>query len=354
MRRNLLISLVALGLGLLAWSGIAQAEENVSFGIRPTKAYEGNPEPFGYFVHSLAPGESLSDEAMVMNSSDQPLVLRLYAADATTALNCGTAFANEGQEGNGVARWLSPSLSEIALEPGEERVVPFTIEVPQDASPGQHVAGLVVEAVPGGEAAASSEGDAQFTVQVVRRAGVAVVIDVPGPHGAGLEITDIRLKEQGDRGATFVLSVRNTGNVFVRGEGSLVIDGWEGTELASIPLKMDTVLAGDAAQFQVTPNVRLADGSYLLSAALRYEPGKTAVLEGVELKIGDGQPEYPEEDESSQAGLAPDVNTLTPAEDEGGFPIERYVAYGAALLALVVAGVAVILWRRIRARRYSP
>jgi hypothetical protein len=72
------------------------------------------------------------------------------------------------------------------------------------------------------------------------------------------------------------------------------------------------------------------------------------------LRIGNGQPQYPGEDESSQAGLAPNVNTLTPAEDEGGFPIGRCVAYGAALLALVVTGVAVILWRRIRARRYSP
>lgn len=354
MRRNLLVSLAGLGLGLLAWSGVAQAEGNVSFGIRPTKAYVDNPESFGYFVHSLSPGESLSDEAMVMNSGDVPVALKLYAADATTALNCGTAFANEGQEGNGVASWLSPSLSEIALEPGEETVVPFTISVPSDALPGQHTAGLVVENVPGGEAAASSGDKARFAVTVARRAGVAVVIDVPGPHVAGLEITSIRLKEQDDnQGATFEIAVRNTGNVFVRGEGSLVIKDQGGTELASIPIKMDTVLAGDATQFQVTPNVRMADGSYLLSAALEYEAGKTAVLEGVEVKVRDGQPEYPE-GESPQAGLAPDVTTLASAEEEGGSPIGRCVAYGAALLALVVTGVAVILWRRARAGRQSP
>lgn len=356
MTRNLLIPLAGLGLALLAWSGIAQAEGNVSFGIRPTKAYEGNPESFGsfgYFVHSLAPGGSLSDEAMVMNSGDVPVTLKLYAADAVTAIEGGTAFANEGEEKNGVASWLALPVSELTLEPGEERVVPFTISVPADASPGQHVAGLVLEAAPSGEAPLSGEGEVQFAVKVVRRAGVAVLIDVPGPHVAGLEISGAGLRQQDDQGATFVVAVRNTGNIFVRGEGSLVIKDRQGTELASIPLKMDTVLPGDATTFQVTHPVRLADGDYLLSAVLEYD-GKTAVLEGMELKVKDGQPVAPEEGGPPEAGLAPPITTLTPAEEEGGSPIGRYVAYGAALLALGVAGVAVILWRRTRARQSSP
>jgi hypothetical protein len=351
-KRNLIISLAGLGLALFAWSGSAQAEGDVSFGIRPTKAYVDNPELSGYFIHSLTPGAVLADEALVMNSGDVPVNLKLYATAGVTAINGGTAFANESEEGNGVASWLSPSLSEIALEPGEERVVPFTINVPADASPGEHVAGLVVEAVSGGEAPASSGDNTQFAVTVVRRAGVAVVIDVPGPHVAGLEITGIRLMGQDDnQGATFAVSVRNTGNVFVRGEGSLVIKDQKGTELASIPIKMDTVLAGDSTYFQVTHPVRLADGSYLLSAILEYDDGKTAVLEGAEVTVKNGQPESPEESESPQAGLAPAITTLTSTEEEGGFPIGRYVACGAALLALVVTGVAVILWRRTRARR---
>jgi hypothetical protein len=92
-------------------------------------------------------------------------------------------------------------------------VVPFTITVPWNASPGHHVAGLVVTAPPGGE------GEGQFGANVIQQAGVAVVIDVPGLHVAGLEITGACLKEQGDPGATFVVAVRNTGNIFVKGEG---------------------------------------------------------------------------------------------------------------------------------------
>ena len=351
MRRNLLISLAGLSLALLAWSGVAQAEGDVSFGIRPTKAYVGNPESFGYFSHTLAPGAVLADEALVMNSGDVPVTLKLYAADGVTAIEGGTAFANEGEEKNGVASWLSLSMAEVSLEPGEERVVPFTISVPLNASPGQHVAGLVLEAAPSGEGPPGGADEVQFAVSVVRRVGVAVLIDVPGPHAAGLEITGVSLKEQDDQGATFVVAVRNTGNVFVRGQGSLVIKDWQGTELASIPLKMDTVLAGDATTFQVTHPVRLADGDYLLTVVVEYD-GKTAVLEGVEVKVKDGQPVVPEEDEPAEPGLAPPITTLTPAEEEGGSPIGRYAAYGAGSLALLVTGLALILWRRTRARRF--
>lgn len=187
------------------------ADGNVSFGIRPTKAYEGRPETFSYFSYKLVAGAVIFDEALVMNSGDVPVTLKLFAADGITAINGGTAFARQGQETNGVARWLSLSVTEISLEPGEDRTVPFTINVPPDASPGHHVAGLVVEAPPSG-GAPTGEGGAQFTTSVVRQGGVAVVIDVSGPHVAGLEITGANLKQQDDQGATFVIAVRNTGS----------------------------------------------------------------------------------------------------------------------------------------------
>ena len=89
-----------------------------------------------------------------------------------------------------------------------------------------------------------------------------MVIDVAGPHVAGLEITGANLKQQDDQGTTFVIAVRNTGNIFMKAEGSLLITDREGKELASIPLKMGTVLPGDATTFQVAYPVRLADGRY--------------------------------------------------------------------------------------------
>ncbi len=346
MRKKLLIALAGLGLALLAGSGIAHAQAggDVSFGIRPTKASEDRPESFSYFSHELTPGAVLSDEALVMNSGDVPVTLTLYAAAGITAVNGGMAFAKRGEESTGASRWLSLSVTEIALEPGEEMVVPFTITVPSDASPGDHVAGLVVEAPP-----TEGSGD-QFIVNVIQQAGVAVVIDVPGPRVAGLEITGACLKLQDDQGATFEIDVRNTGNIFVKGEGSHLITDRNGEELASMPLKMDTVLPGDATTFQVTHPVRLTDGDYLVSAAMEYE-GKTAVLEGLEIMVKDGEPEVGCEPPEEEEGPLPptDITEIAPPPgEEGGPGIGRYAAYGGALLAVTLAALAFVLLRRRR------
>lgn len=346
MRKMLLIALVGAGLTLLVGPRIAQADGEVSFGIRPTAAFEDRPETFSYFSYELTPGAVLTDEALVINDGEVPVTLKLYAADGITAQNAGTTFAKQGQVSTGASagdsQWLSIPVTNIALEPGQEMMTPFTINVPSDASPGHHVAGLVVEGPP------SEGGEGQLAVNVVRRVGVAVVIDVPGPHVAGLEITGTCLRQQDEQGATFEIDVRNTGNVFVKGEGSLPITDGNGEELASIPLSMDTVLPEDATTFQVTHPVRLADGDYLLTVLLDYE-GKTAVLEGVEMKVKGGQPEVGCEPLEQTAFPPTDITVIGPPPAEEGGPITGRNAE--PLLYLALAALALIVLRRARKRR---
>jgi len=290
-----------------------------------------------------------------MNQGDVPSTLKLYAADAVTAVNGGTSFVNEGEEKNGVARWLSVSVAELLLQPDEEQAVPFAIKVPPDATPGQHMAGLVVELViPEGEPANGST-QTKLTVNVVRRAGVAVLIDVPGTHVAGLEITGICLKQQdGDHGATFDVAVRNTGNVYVRGQGLLTIGRSEGMTLAPIPIEMDTVLAGDATHFQVTPPQPLPDGTYLVSATLDYAEGKTTTLEDQQVTLNDGQAKCGPAEAAPQASPVALGATLIPSERGGGSPdTGRWAIYAgcAAALMAAAAAAAAILVRRTRAKR---
>ena len=351
MKKKLLVAIVVSGLGLafLALSGFAQADGEVSFGIRPTKADPDRPETFSYFIHELVPGAVLTDEALLINSGAVPLTLKLYAADGITAINGGTAFAHQDVEAagasRGVSRWLSLSVTETPLQPGEDRVVPFTIDVPSDTLPGQYVAGLVVEALSSGLASSSTGGDeAQFAVTVIRRVGVAVVIDIPGPHVAGLEISDASLRQQDDQGATFVIGVHNTGNIFMKAVGSLLITDRNGVELAAIPLRLDTILPGDATTFHISHPYRLADGEYLLTVVLNYE-GESAILEGVEVTVKDGQPEGEEEESILPRAL---TELFPAAAEEPALAIWLYALGAAALLVLAAVPLVIVLRRRRR------
>lgn len=297
---------------LVRANGAVNAQSGVegsSFGIRPTKAYEDRAETFVYFSYELAPGVEVSDEALVMNNGSVPVTLKLYAADGITAQNGSTAFTEQGKTSTGgsqgVSNWINLQANEIALEPGQEITVPFTLKVPTDAEPGHHVAGLVVEALPN-EGAPSveseyeaspneatlpvkGESEAEFAVNVIQRVGVAVVVDVPGPHIAGLEIDNISLNQQDDNGATFVIAVHNIGNIFITAEGFLTITDTNLQTLATFPVELDTVLPGDQTIYYVNLPVNLSDSDYLVHASLTYEGG-TAEIEGLEVKVRDGQP----------------------------------------------------------------
>jgi len=321
----------------------AQNDEDISFGIRPTRANEDIPETFSYFYHQLAPGTTINEEALVINDGGVPVSLVLYAADGFTAVNGGTAFTKENELSNGTSRgtsqWLSCAVREIQLAPGEELVVPFTINVPQNAKPGHHVAGLVVEAAPGEASLPSGEGDAQFAVQVIRRVGVAVVIDIPGEHGASLEIMDADLQQQDSSGAIFKISVHNTGNIYIKGSGTLLVSDTQGTLLATVPLAMDTVLPGDITSFEAAHPIFLIDNDYLLLASINYE-GKTALLEGAEIYVRGGE-SYHEKNDTSAASPFEVINIGTAMENNNSFPggIIGILLVSLVVLLLLVSAV---------------
>ncbi len=346
------IVLSGLLLGGFVGTVIAQNSEIVSFGIRPTQAFPDRPETFAYFSHEISPGVTISDEALVMNLGNVPLKLNLDAVDGVTAMNTGSTLAMPGQESTGASRgthrWISLSRTEVKLKPGEELLVPFTISVPADASPGHHVAGLVLEA-PQSESDYDPGGDGQFAVNVIQRVGVAVLIDVPGLHIAGLEITDAVLMEQHDQGATFVIAVRNTGNIYLKGDGTLQIADLNSENLASIPLKMDTILPGDQVTFQVVYPIHLGDGDYVLSVEIDYED-KTAFIEEVEITVENGQPKA-----GSEVIILPPsvVEIFAPSTGEAD-PIVKYALCVVPLLVLLVLIFVIILgWKRRRAQHSS-
>jgi hypothetical protein len=285
----------------------------------------------------------MADEALVMNHGDQPITLKLYAADGLTAQNGGTSFMAEGVLSPGgshaISSWVVLPTNEVSLGPGEELTLAFTVAVPADTAPGQYVTGLVVEAKPDQASASSSGEDAQFAVQVIRRVGVAVVIDVPGPRLPGLEILDVGLEQQSEESAVFSLLLHNTGNILLQSSGILDILDTSGKKLSSLPLELDTLLPGDTAIFHVTLPVHLSDGDYLLNTGLIYAEGQSSRLDAVELCVRDSKPcNVGQEAESEES---PSVEVLAPMELGSG--LNEWLLENRLLLALVLGALIVVI-----------
>ena len=295
------LSLVIIGLLLFGFADVAfaQSSAGISFGIRPTKALESQKETFSYFSYRVSTGTSFEDEALILNDGSETVTLKLYAADGFTSKNGGTDFTKQGEESAGFSRgsysWISLPYAELTLAPGEERLVPFQVNIPADASSGDHVAGLVVEALPQKDMLDTPQtnngNNAQFAVEVIRRVGVAVVMAVDGERNSSLVVEDIFLYQQSDEGTTFAVDISNTGNTFIQPEGFFVVtDRTAENLITTIPLQFETILPGDSVTFYVPRSAHFEDGEYLLSVLLECD-GKKSTLEGVGMKIKKGQPE---------------------------------------------------------------
>ncbi len=132
----------------------------------------------------LDPGASASDHVVVTNFSTKPTTFRIYASDGvvTEEGNFDLIPPNESPTDGGSWITLGP-IPDAAVEEGTasfrveipaggDLVVPIQVSVPEDASPGDHPAGIVAELLQQGDS------PVQFTTRVGVRAHLRVTGDV--------------------------------------------------------------------------------------------------------------------------------------------------------------------------------
>lgn len=338
-------------LAIALWpASVAIADTFGSFGIVPLRA-AGDTRTAAYFDYTLEPGASISDAAVVLNDAAQPLTLRLYAGDAATATNGGTTFAGPTEVRSGTRSWLASSVTSVDVPARGRVAVPFTVRVPADATAGDHIAGWVVEAPP------SQIAGAGVNAQIVQRAGVAVVVTIPGPKSQKLAIGTACLNQES--GSNYLQwPMANEGNAITRATGTLTLKAATGQELFSRPVEIGAVLPGDTSTLRLDSPAAIGPGSYVANLALALGDGaRVTSTSAVSAAPSPANGCAPVDAASTSSAGSPTSQTGT-----GGSPLDLGRGDGGptalALLALVAAtagglGVAVpfILWQRFRAHR---
>ena len=243
---------------------IAQAADNGDWSIFPKTEGGRGVSPREFFFYDVSPGQEIRDTVVVTNRTDQPLPLTMYASDAeNTAQGGGLALKLRDQEMTDVGAWITPDDREIVvpaartnkkgrLVPGE-REVDFTVQVPRNASPGDHVGGVVsIDLRPQVD---PNRPGAQLAIQ--RANGVRVYARVAGPLSPQLGVTDVSfvgldpatLPFVGDQGGTDVrFTVANTGNVRINPEATLEITGLFGRSLHKTDVVVPEILPGETVE----------------------------------------------------------------------------------------------------------
>lgn len=335
-----LIHATVLTLLALAFSGtLVSADEHeqggASFGLRPVRYDPNRPETESYFIYDAVPGQVIQDEALVVNQGTEAGTARIYPVDATTGQTSGTVFLSEAAPRTGIGGWTTVSETEVTLQPGEQRVIPFTVTIPQDVRAGQHVGGLVVEDTE--LRTGAQEGALQ--VQIQNRTAVAIQVNLPGPVIEQLTVTGVRSEVQ--QGYQMLLvGLRNDGTQMLKPAGELVIRGADGQEIQRIPFQLDTLLPETTIDYPVVvPGQALAAGSYTVAVDIGYGgEGKASVEQQLEITT-----QQAEQVTGSVPQLPPAV---TPRADGARSPW----LLPAAVAVLLIGSVALVLVFRSRSR----
>jgi hypothetical protein len=243
-RRTGLASVLTL-IGSLALAGVATpalaAETDTQWSVAPANAV--GPDGRVSLRHTVDPGASVDDAIVVTNLGGEAATFVVSAGDGIVG-DAG-AFDISREEPTDSGAWIGVGgLSDggIALAPGEARVLPVAISVPQDATPGDHPAGIVV-------GVSNTDGASTVTTRI----GVRLHLRVAGEAVSQLGVTDVAATftpswipfVPGRLGVTYTLE--NTGDVRlgaaarVRAEGAFGIAGTTEVQQAGELLPGDTV-----------------------------------------------------------------------------------------------------------------
>lgn len=225
----------------------ASASDNGQWAVAPTGS--NGVTPRDYFEYQLRPGQTLRDMVSVSNVTDHDMTFKMYPADAyDTPSDAAFALKLQTDEQTDAGSWIKLGYDTLTVPANSRADLVFEINVPTDASPGDHTAGILAE-----DASPPDPGQ-QTGVAIQRRVGTRVYIRVQGPMNPQLTVTEIGLKKKqalfppfsGTGNLDVGYIVTNTGNIRMSGaKATLKLKGLFGRTLKTLaPADLPEMLPG--------------------------------------------------------------------------------------------------------------
>jgi hypothetical protein len=241
----------------LAASAAGTPSGQVTWSVQPATAKGPDPSRVDFSYGVVAAGSLIQDHVEIVNRSSESAAFSVYGTDATgTSPQGALLLLGSSQKSTDIGSWASfpggaKQLSTII--PGSKAIiVAFTVNVPRQATPGDHT-GAVVAAV--GVTRKNAAGE-----NVVENYRIAVPIElrVPGPLRAGLQVKSIStgfsdpVNPFGTGSAAVSYTMTNTGNVRQSAASAVSVTGLFGQAATVHPAKLPTILPGDSVRVTVS------------------------------------------------------------------------------------------------------
>ncbi len=181
-----------------------------------------------YFYLESGPGTVAQDTVSVANSADRPERFTLHGVDAHPSAHGGFAV-RDAADSTDSGTWTRFASSSVRVPARTRADIPFTVTVPDTASPGDHPAAIVIEDGTG------------------RRTTVPVHLRVTGRALAALGVEDVAVARTA-HGTWIRYALVNRGNTALTPSVTVRVDGLLGTSLRRPARQLSVLPPGHRVQ----------------------------------------------------------------------------------------------------------
>ncbi|MEU4821978.1 hypothetical protein AB0H37_08920 [Actinomadura sp. NPDC023710] len=159
-----------------------RATGNGAWSVEPANR-SGAPAARPSFAFDAPPGTTVRDAVRITNLTGAPIAFRVYGADAyNTPRDAGFALRPPEEKPQDVGAWIALESSSQKIPAHGAKEIPFTLKVPGDATPGEHIGGIVAL----NTAVENVQRSGGARVGIRRAVGARVYLRVAGPLTPGL------------------------------------------------------------------------------------------------------------------------------------------------------------------------
>lgn len=259
--------LAAFAFAALPAGPAAAADGDVTWTVKTAANSYGDDRPS--FSYAVSPGGQVKDAMVVANRGKVPLDLAVYAADGFTTDAGQLDLLARDKKSVGVGAWVHADSDSVEIEPGKSVEVPFTATVPDNATPGDYVGGILTSL---------TQRDDAEGINVDRRLGIRVKLRVSGELKPGLAVEHLKVSYAGSLNpftggdATVSYTIHNTGNTTLSARQAVSLHGpfgWLRAESDDIPPAPDLL---PAESWKVTVPVHDVVPGFSLTATAAVTP----------------------------------------------------------------------------------
>ena len=262
----------------LGLSSVAHADGgHAEFGLQPVLYDPSEPLTKSYFIFDSKPGIVVNSRVRVTNSGTVRGSVSLYPVDATTGQTSGAVYLNQNDPRKDVGAWMTLSVQQLTLNPGQSQIVSFQVTIPANVRSGQHLGGIVAENMESAGStptANSKKNTGTIQINIKNLTIVAVQVNLPGTPIEQMAASGVQVGGEGGY-QRLLVGLSNTGTVMLKPYGTLQITNAQGENMENFSLKLDTFLPQTNIDYPVPiTGIALGVGDYQAILNLTYGNGQ--------------------------------------------------------------------------------